>query len=184
MSLKRIVGKNIKVLRKRRGLTQSELAEKLGMNKQNISQIERGVYVPSTTVMLDIASLLHCTPNDIFLGEDADSHWHKNDHEKYKLDLIEDFITTHIIAMSEIRKRTLEVGTKVVDQRAFEKQELLKLLDEKYSLEDIRDVHKYISDKKLGELITTFQTPFVSQAQMGVFVSERLQMLAEDDEET
>ncbi len=45
MTLKKQVGKNIKLIRKNKGITQQELAGQLGMNVQNISQIERGFTV-------------------------------------------------------------------------------------------------------------------------------------------
>lgn len=42
------LSENIKLMRESRGLSQSELAEKIGLQKQNVSAYERGVKVRSS----------------------------------------------------------------------------------------------------------------------------------------
>lgn len=47
------LGKNIKKSRKKAGLTQEQLAKKVGVHVSYISRIERGVVNPSTEVRLN-----------------------------------------------------------------------------------------------------------------------------------
>lgn len=57
----------IRDLRKEHELSQQELAQKLGVNQTAVSQWERGVTTPSSTVMLDLCKLWSVTP-DFLLG--------------------------------------------------------------------------------------------------------------------
>lgn len=64
--------KNIKFLRKQRGMTQLALAEKIGQTKQVISNLERGYTSPNNKQLLKLAHALDCTTNDI-LGDVGDA---------------------------------------------------------------------------------------------------------------
>ena len=55
------VADNIVKLRKRRGLTQLELSEKVGVSRPMIAQIERGTKVPTLTLGKAIADVLGCS---------------------------------------------------------------------------------------------------------------------------
>ncbi len=57
----------IRDLRKEHGLSQQELAQKLGVNQTAVSQWERGATTPSSTVMVDLCKLWDVTP-DFLLG--------------------------------------------------------------------------------------------------------------------
>lgn len=59
-SLKQL-GSNIKELRKGMGLTQQELADKTGISKTYIGQIERGLVNPSVDKLQAIAVAIDCT---------------------------------------------------------------------------------------------------------------------------
>lgn len=60
----------IKVERAKLNITQSELAEKIGVSRQTINSIEIGKYIPSTTLALKLSRLFKITVNEIFeLGE-------------------------------------------------------------------------------------------------------------------
>lgn len=59
------VGNRIKELRKERGLTQSELAKCIGVNKSAISRYEQGVAYPSLQRVRALAAALHTTEADI-----------------------------------------------------------------------------------------------------------------------
>ena len=41
------LGENIQIIRKHRGMKQQELANKIGINMQSLSKIERGVNYPT-----------------------------------------------------------------------------------------------------------------------------------------
>ena len=61
-----ILGKNIREARKRNNMTQSELAEKLGVSKQVVSSYENGKRSPSYEMLLKIANVFYTTINDLF----------------------------------------------------------------------------------------------------------------------
>ncbi|MEK5479923.1 S24 family peptidase [Paenibacillus sp. FSL R5-0407] len=60
-------GKRIKDLRLKRGLTQDQMADKLGMNRANFSNYERDVALPPGDTLADIATILN-TSTDYLLG--------------------------------------------------------------------------------------------------------------------
>ena len=68
---RKLLGKTIKMYRKKAGLTQAELAKILGTSIIHISHIEIGAVTPSVEVLLSIAEVLHATPNDLFAGNYA-----------------------------------------------------------------------------------------------------------------
>jgi transcriptional regulator with XRE-family HTH domain len=55
-----IFGQRLRELRTARNLTQGELAERCGSNHPFISNLERGVKVPSLTMILRLAEALEC----------------------------------------------------------------------------------------------------------------------------
>lgn len=60
-----IFGQRLRELRTARNLTQGELAERCGSNHPFISNLERGVKVPSLTMILRLAEALECQPSDL-----------------------------------------------------------------------------------------------------------------------
>ena len=74
MDIKRAVGKRIKIVRQRNGLTQDQLAEQVGLSPKYISGIERGVENPTMDILLRVATMLGVEPYDLFLfGESEES---------------------------------------------------------------------------------------------------------------
>jgi len=59
------IGKNLQSMRKRRGLTQKELAEKIGMTRESIAAYEAGRSHLMDTTLLDVASVLRVSVNEI-----------------------------------------------------------------------------------------------------------------------
>ena len=66
---KKNIGKNIQTLRKICGMTQAELADRVGVSTDHISHIEIGSGSISLPLLLEICTLLNTTPNDILFGE-------------------------------------------------------------------------------------------------------------------
>lgn len=68
-----IGGDNIKLdIRERRlssGLTQEELAEKMGKKQVTVSAWELGKAYPPSDLLPHLAEVLHCTVNDLFKEE-------------------------------------------------------------------------------------------------------------------
>jgi transcriptional regulator with XRE-family HTH domain len=67
MSVEQIGGK-LRALREERQLTQTALAERMGITSATVSMIERGRSVPSVRQLLKFADVLHAEPGDL-LGE-------------------------------------------------------------------------------------------------------------------
>lgn len=57
---------NLKMYRALRGLTQTEVAEKIGVSRQTIHAIETGKYIPSTLLALKLARLLQAQVEQLF----------------------------------------------------------------------------------------------------------------------
>ena len=53
-------------LRTRKGLTQRELAERVGVSRKTINTVENGVFTPSTTLALKLARILETSVEKIF----------------------------------------------------------------------------------------------------------------------
>ena len=60
------IGENIKQMRLEKNMTQGELADKVSVTVSMISQIERGVKVPTILLAKDIAQVFNCNPDDLF----------------------------------------------------------------------------------------------------------------------
>lgn len=59
------LGASIKAIRKSKGVSQVELAEKIGVSQAMLCQIERGTKSLSLPLGVDIAKALGCTIDDI-----------------------------------------------------------------------------------------------------------------------
>ncbi len=57
--MSKVIGETIKRLRKERGLTQTEVAEKLFMSPQNISRVESGDGEPTVEMLMQISELFN-----------------------------------------------------------------------------------------------------------------------------
>ena len=62
----------IRVLRAEFDMTQSQLAEHIGVSRQSIVAIENSKYVPSTILALKMAKLFNTDVSNIFSLEDTD----------------------------------------------------------------------------------------------------------------
>lgn len=66
----------VKAMRTARGMSQKELAERVGVGRQAIYDMESGRYVPNTMVALRLAKVLACAVEDLFrmVGEEPHAH--------------------------------------------------------------------------------------------------------------
>lgn len=80
MDLKQ-TGQFIKELRKEKGLTQSQLAEKLMVSEKTISKWECGNGFPDTTLMLPLCSELGITANELLSAKKLDEKEYKAEAE-------------------------------------------------------------------------------------------------------
>jgi len=65
---------SLKVERKKKKITQEQLAEMVGVSRQSINAIERGKYTPSTSLALKISEIFNTTVNKLFELEPVDYH--------------------------------------------------------------------------------------------------------------
>jgi putative transcriptional regulator len=60
----------IKEYRTRQGLTQDDLAKKVGVRRETIVFLEQGKYNPSLRLAHDVARALHTKIDDLFIFDD------------------------------------------------------------------------------------------------------------------
>jgi transcriptional regulator with XRE-family HTH domain len=65
MDMRRLVGCNVRRIRKNKGLTQEQFAELSGFSQQYISGLEKGRRNPTVVTLYELASALGVTPRDL-----------------------------------------------------------------------------------------------------------------------
>ena len=84
------IGKFISERRKLVNLTQSDLAEKLGVTDRAVSKWETGKAMPDSSIMLSLCSLLKITVNDLLSGEVVTMENYNEELEKKLLSAIKE----------------------------------------------------------------------------------------------
>lgn len=64
------IGKYIAAKRKRLGLTQKQIADKLGMSDKSVSKWERGICLPDVSIYMELCDILEISINEFLAGED------------------------------------------------------------------------------------------------------------------
>jgi putative transcriptional regulator len=64
------LGNRLKDLRAGAGLTQAELADRVGVSRKTINTVENGVFTPSTTLALKLARALKVSVEKLFFLQD------------------------------------------------------------------------------------------------------------------
>ena len=96
-NIKILFGKRLRELRKKNGLTQEELAEKLDIAERNISKIECGDNFPRPEKLIKLAKILNVSVQDLF------NFNHYKKYENLKVEIIE-LINTHPEKITDIYK--------------------------------------------------------------------------------
>jgi transcriptional regulator with XRE-family HTH domain len=102
-AIKQTLGKNIKLIRARRGLSQAALAEKAGISITFLSNIERGLKYPLPNILSKIANTLDIEVNQLFVA-----HTSSNEGKKLLKNMSDDFTQSVIATMEKISKRYLK----------------------------------------------------------------------------
>lgn len=67
-----MLSKNLKIFRKRKGLTQENVAEALNVVRQTISKWEKGISVPDADMLIKLAEILDVSVNELIGSDVAD----------------------------------------------------------------------------------------------------------------
>lgn len=63
------IGERLKSKRKENGLTLTDVKDKTGISTGNLSDIERGKYLPSATMLISLSELYNCSTDWILTGK-------------------------------------------------------------------------------------------------------------------
>ena len=83
------IGKFIAECRKKEGLTQMQLAEKLGITDRAVSKWETGRAMPDSAIMLELCAALKISVNDLLCGEVITMDHYNKELEKNLLEMVE-----------------------------------------------------------------------------------------------
>ncbi|MFR2886622.1 MAG: helix-turn-helix domain-containing protein [Clostridium butyricum] len=112
------IGENIKRLREQQGLTQKQLAEKVGISVSNITKYEKGQLEPSIERLTSLSKTLNTSVSDILTNNsDSDTDkllnsFKKNDFNKHHIDNL-----TECIILAVINKYSLDVDIKQLTKK-------------------------------------------------------------------
>jgi transcriptional regulator with XRE-family HTH domain len=74
MKLRAIVARNLRILRKQKGLTQEELAFQAGINRNYVGQIEREEKSPTIDVVEKLAASLSVKADELLSNKSSKKH--------------------------------------------------------------------------------------------------------------
>ncbi len=82
------VGKFIAEMRKKKGLTQEELAERLGVNSRSVSRWETGRCMPDLSLLSPLSKELDISINDLISGEEIKDEEYQDKFEENVMDVV------------------------------------------------------------------------------------------------
>ena len=110
-----VIGERIKKERKRKGLSQQQLGDLLGISKVSICRYEKGTRTPTMETFLDLIRILDVTP-DYILGRDVlvvaeGEEPYKISMAKTDIEIIKEFKNHHELynKLSANPKRVIEL---------------------------------------------------------------------------
>ena len=84
------IGRFIAECRKKNGLTQMQLAERLNITDRAVSKWENGRSLPDSSIMLELCNELHITVNDLLCGEVVTMNDYDKNSEKLLVEMIKE----------------------------------------------------------------------------------------------
>jgi transcriptional regulator with XRE-family HTH domain len=100
--IKDTLGRNIKILRARRGLSQSKLAEKADISIPFLSNIERGIKYPQPDMLSRLVNALGVEVNELFITNPGTGE------SKELISLLSEDMKSKVnLAMAEVFRRYL-----------------------------------------------------------------------------
>jgi transcriptional regulator with XRE-family HTH domain len=105
------IGMNLKFLRRMRGMSQTELANKLGLSRNNIASYESGMVEPNSINFLKMASYFQVNPQDMLEKVLSENPTDIVPLEENPQNTIESYITEH---MEDFTRQTNSI-TKILE---------------------------------------------------------------------
>ncbi len=142
------LGNNIQTIRKFRGMKQQELADKIGINMQSLSKIERGLNYPAYETLEKIMEVLDVTHGHYDNFFDSEEEW-----LEYELEKLREYITDYINGKS-IEASDLYPIKEFIQHLKFQK--LLDRYDDLYSMDmfgESIEGHKYRTPYQVVKMI-------------------------------
>ncbi len=81
------IGRFIAECRKKQGLTQAQLAEKLSITDRAVSKWETGRALPDSAIMLDLCDILNISVNELLRGEEMNMENNHQQNQQLLLDM-------------------------------------------------------------------------------------------------
>lgn len=97
--VKKAIGKRIKQYREKSGLTQEELAEKVGLSTNYLSAVERGISFPRIEKLISIINAIDATADQIFIDVLKKSYKTRSSILTEKIELLSLEEQQHIFAV-------------------------------------------------------------------------------------
>lgn len=101
------IGRFICELRKEKGLTQDQLAEKFGISNRAVSKWENGKSLPDASIMINLCNFLGITVNELLTGERISMEDYKEKAEDTMTNVVEISQKEKRAMMKDIRNRGL-----------------------------------------------------------------------------
>ncbi len=142
------IGKYIAKKRKTLGLTQAQVAEKLGMSDKSVSKWERGVCLPDVSVYMELCKILGITLNEFIAGEDLEGEEIVKQSEENLIRITKD---------SELGKRRLKRIIAVLLMAALLLTGILSAIiyiDRKMAVNYIEPLAKDSPEMKIAEVLS------------------------------
>lgn len=149
-----LLGENIQIIRKLRGMKQQELADRIGINMQSLSKIERGVNYPTFETLEKIISVLGVTPNELLSGD-----WENTSHmEQAIMGVVkrEEHFNTELSHLKNDTRFETEA-----DWQEYEKLKLIEYIanyinSEKRNASELNELKRLIQSQKLQKVLNRY----------------------------
>lgn len=163
------VAEQISYYRKKKHLTQTQLAERLNITSQAVSKWERGECLPDTAILLDLANVLETTVDNLLNGGRIIMEYNDridvaevidamNSFKKLKKALGKDNYMYRIImdALNEKMNSDIESCFENEYETEMMYAEAITQKLETGSYIDLDEMRKYIKHKKWQDIITSY----------------------------
>lgn len=184
----RLLGHNIQLIRKLKGLTQQELSDQIGINLQSLSKIERGINYPTLETLEKLTEALGVTPNELLAGELKNTSHIESD--------ILDFLDREERLNVELAHGQYDNPLDEEEWREYELQKLQEYISdyvhsEKRSAADLYPLKKLIQCQKFQKLLDRyddylcfdiFGETIEGHKRVNPYVKEIIKTMATDEE--